>query len=130
MTCIFVDAKLLIQTIHYSSHQTCICANRLLVQDKVFDEFSTKLVAAVDKLKVGNGMEASSTQGPLINQKAVEKVTLFTWSVRLTVYISLHSVRVYHPTDVLVCQLLCSYRWHIFPSNLYLWNLVRMRFRF
>lgn len=55
--------------------QTCICANRILVQDKIYDEFAAKFAAAVDKqMKVGNGMEASSTQGPLINEKAVQKV--------------------------------------------------------
>lgn len=56
-------------------YQTCICANRILVQDKIYDEFASKFAEAVDKqMKVGNGMEASSTQGPLINEKAVEKV--------------------------------------------------------
>jgi len=55
--------------------QTCICANRILIQDKIYDEFASKFAEAVDKqMKVGNGMEASSTQGPLINQKAIEKV--------------------------------------------------------
>ena len=55
--------------------QTCICANRILVQDQVYDEFASKFAAAVDKqMTVGNGMEASSTQGPLINEKAVQKV--------------------------------------------------------
>lgn len=55
--------------------QTCICANRILVQDKIYDEFAAKFAAAMDKqMKVGNGMEASSTQGPLINEKAVQKV--------------------------------------------------------
>ena len=55
--------------------QTCICANRILVQDKIYDEFASKFAAAVDKqMKVGNGMESSSTQGPLINEKAVQKV--------------------------------------------------------
>ncbi len=54
--------------------QTCVCANRLLVQDGVYDAFTKKLVAAVKKLKVGNGMEAGVTQGPLIDGKAVEKI--------------------------------------------------------
>ena len=59
----------------HSFYQTCICANRILVQDKIYDEFASKFSAAVDEqLKVGNGMDASSTQGPLINEKAVEKV--------------------------------------------------------
>jgi succinate-semialdehyde dehydrogenase/glutarate-semialdehyde dehydrogenase len=54
--------------------QTCVCANRLLVQDGVFDAFAEKLKIAVEKLKVGNGMEEGVTQGPLINGDAVAKV--------------------------------------------------------
>ena len=54
--------------------QTCVCANRILVQDGVYDAFAKKLVAAVKKLKVGNGLEAGVTQGPLIDLKAVEKI--------------------------------------------------------
>ncbi|MDR7047867.1 succinate-semialdehyde dehydrogenase/glutarate-semialdehyde dehydrogenase [Duganella sp. 3397] len=54
--------------------QTCVCANRLYVQDGVYDAFAEKLVAAVQKLKVGNGVDDGVTQGPLIDAKAVEKV--------------------------------------------------------
>ncbi|MBY0557433.1 MAG: NADP-dependent succinate-semialdehyde dehydrogenase [Burkholderiaceae bacterium] len=54
--------------------QTCVCANRLYVQDGVYDAFAEKLVAAVAKLKVGNGVEAGVTQGPMIEEKAVQKV--------------------------------------------------------
>ena len=54
--------------------QTCVCANRLMVQDKVYDAFVEKLVTAVKKLKVGNGWEEGVTQGPLIDLKAVEKM--------------------------------------------------------
>ncbi|MBM3490276.1 MAG: NADP-dependent succinate-semialdehyde dehydrogenase [Alphaproteobacteria bacterium] len=54
--------------------QTCVCANRLLVQDGVYDAFTEKLKAAVAKMKVGNGLEAGVAQGPLIDMKAVEKV--------------------------------------------------------
>ncbi len=54
--------------------QTCVCANRILVQDGVYDAFAEKLTAAVEKLKVSNGFEEGSTQGPLINQSALEKV--------------------------------------------------------
>lgn len=54
--------------------QTCVCANRILVQDKVYDAFAKKLEAAVAKLNVGNGAEAGVTTGPLIDAKAVEKV--------------------------------------------------------
>ncbi len=54
--------------------QTCVCANRILVQDGVYDAFAKKLKIAVEALKVGNGMEAGVTQGPLINADAVKKV--------------------------------------------------------
>ncbi|MBM3598114.1 MAG: NADP-dependent succinate-semialdehyde dehydrogenase [Alphaproteobacteria bacterium] len=54
--------------------QTCVCANRLLVQDKVYDVFAEKLSVAVKKLKVGNGLETGVSQGPLIDMKAVAKV--------------------------------------------------------
>jgi len=54
--------------------QTCVCANRLYVQDGVYDAFSTKLSDAVKKLKPANGLEAGATQGPLIDDKAVAKV--------------------------------------------------------
>ena len=54
--------------------QTCVCANRLYVQDGVYDAFADKLVAAVKKLKVGNGLEAGVTQGPLIDGDAIKKV--------------------------------------------------------
>ena len=54
--------------------QTCVCANRILVQDGVYDAFAAKLKAAVEALKVGNGMEPGVTQGPLINADAVAKV--------------------------------------------------------
>jgi len=54
--------------------QTCVCANRLLVQDDVYEEFSAKLSQAVSGLKVGNGMDDGVAQGPLIDMAAVEKV--------------------------------------------------------
>ncbi len=54
--------------------QTCVCANRLLVQAGVYDAFTAKLKTAVAALKVGNGMEPGVTQGPLINAEAVDKV--------------------------------------------------------
>jgi succinate-semialdehyde dehydrogenase/glutarate-semialdehyde dehydrogenase len=54
--------------------QTCVCANRILVQEGVYDAFAKKLAEAVQGLKVGNGMEAGVTQGPLINADAVAKV--------------------------------------------------------
>ena len=54
--------------------QTCVCANRFLVQDKVYDAFAEKLKARVAQMKVGNGMDDGVVQGPLINIAAVEKV--------------------------------------------------------
>ncbi len=54
--------------------QTCVCANRLYVQDGVYEEFAEKLAAAVAKLKVGNGFEPDVVQGPLIDFGAVEKI--------------------------------------------------------
>jgi len=54
--------------------QTCVCANRILVQEGVYDAFAAKLQAAVGKLKVGNGLEEGVTQGPLINAAALTKV--------------------------------------------------------
>ncbi|CAN7608824.1 NADP-dependent succinate-semialdehyde dehydrogenase [Duganella sp. LjRoot269] len=54
--------------------QTCVCANRLYVQDGVYEAFAEKLVAAVKKIKVGNGVAQGTTQGPLIDDAAVQKV--------------------------------------------------------
>jgi len=54
--------------------QTCVCANRFLVQDGVYDAFAEKLSKAVGALKVGDGMMPGIEQGPLINMAAVEKV--------------------------------------------------------
>ncbi|HEX6959252.1 MAG TPA: NAD-dependent succinate-semialdehyde dehydrogenase [Ferrovibrio sp.] len=54
--------------------QTCVCANRLLVHDKVYDAFAAKLVDATKKLKTGPGLTEGVTQGPLINKDALDKV--------------------------------------------------------
>ncbi|MCB1800299.1 MAG: NAD-dependent succinate-semialdehyde dehydrogenase [Gammaproteobacteria bacterium] len=54
--------------------QTCVCANRLLVQDGVYDAFAEKLAVAVKSLQVGDGMSEGTSQGPLINEAAVSKV--------------------------------------------------------
>jgi len=54
--------------------QTCVCANRLFVQDAVYDAFAAKLAERVRALKVGPGTEAGVTQGPLINRAALDKV--------------------------------------------------------
>ncbi len=57
-----------------NSGQTCVCANRILVQRGVHDAFAQKLATAVAALRVGHGMEEGSTQGPLIDAKALAKV--------------------------------------------------------
>jgi len=54
--------------------QTCVCTNRVLVQDSVYDAFTEKLVAAVKQLKPAPGLEPGASQGPLIDNAAVEKV--------------------------------------------------------
>jgi succinate-semialdehyde dehydrogenase/glutarate-semialdehyde dehydrogenase len=54
--------------------QTCVCANRIYVHDAVYDALTKKLVVAVEALKAGDGMDPASTQGPLIDEAAVEKV--------------------------------------------------------
>ena len=54
--------------------QTCVCANRIFVQDSVYDTFAAKLAEAVKKLKPAPGLEAGATQGPLIDDRAVKKV--------------------------------------------------------
>jgi succinate-semialdehyde dehydrogenase/glutarate-semialdehyde dehydrogenase len=57
-----------------NSGQTCVCANRFLVQAGIYDQFIEKFSAAVADLTVGNGMDAGVTQGPLINAAAIDKV--------------------------------------------------------
>ncbi|HZW11845.1 MAG TPA: NAD-dependent succinate-semialdehyde dehydrogenase [Noviherbaspirillum sp.] len=54
--------------------QTCVCANRLIVQDGIYDAFAAKLAEAVAAMKVGNGLEQNVVIGPLINDAAVNKV--------------------------------------------------------
>ncbi|HEY2782143.1 MAG TPA: NADP-dependent succinate-semialdehyde dehydrogenase [Steroidobacteraceae bacterium] len=54
--------------------QTCVCANRLLVQSGVYDEFAKRLKGAVAQLRVGDGLAGATDQGPLIDAKAVTKV--------------------------------------------------------
>lgn len=58
-----------------NSGQTCVCANRLLIQSGIFEEFAQRYAAEVAKLEVGNCSEGEFQQGPLINRAAVEKVT-------------------------------------------------------
>ena len=54
--------------------QTCVCVNRFLVQDGIYDEFTAKLVAAVEAMKIGDGAEEDVAQGPLINAAGLAKV--------------------------------------------------------
>nr|MBC8445326.1 aldehyde dehydrogenase family protein [Rhodospirillaceae bacterium] len=56
--------------------QTCVCANRILVQEGIYDAFAEKLAKAVSELTVGPGLTTDATQGPLINQRALEKVEM------------------------------------------------------
>jgi len=80
---VFDDADLdaaiegLMASKYRNSGQTCVCANRILVQDTVYDVFADKLVAAVNKLHVGNGVDEGVTIGPLINQTAASDVMGF-----------------------------------------------------
>src|SRR5690606_357151 len=57
-----------------NSGQTCVCTNRFFVQAGIYDEFVERLAAASNKLKVGQGLEEGVQQGPLIDERAVEKV--------------------------------------------------------
>ena len=57
-----------------NSGQTCVCANRFLVQEGVYDEFAKKFAEAVADLKVGPGIDESSEIGPLVNEDAIDKV--------------------------------------------------------
>jgi succinate-semialdehyde dehydrogenase/glutarate-semialdehyde dehydrogenase len=62
------------QSKYRNTGQTCVCANRILVQDGVYDAFAERLAAQVAALRVGPGTEEGVSQGPLINSKALEKV--------------------------------------------------------
>lgn len=71
-----IDAAVIgaIASKYRNSGQTCVCANRFYVHKKVQDEFVEKFAKAIASIKVGNGLEAGTTQGPLIEQAALEKV--------------------------------------------------------
>ncbi|CAG8584710.1 8703_t:CDS:2 [Acaulospora morrowiae] len=58
-----------------ASGQTCVCANRIYVQSSIHAEFASRLAEKVSKFRIGNGFDPQTTHGPLINSKAVEKVT-------------------------------------------------------
>ena len=63
-----------IQSKYRNTGQTCVCANRFIVQSKVYDAFAQKLTEAVKKLRVGDGLKGETDQGPLIDTKALAKV--------------------------------------------------------
>jgi succinate-semialdehyde dehydrogenase/glutarate-semialdehyde dehydrogenase len=63
-----------LQSKYRNSGQTCVCTNRILVQDGVHDAFARKLAEAVGELEVGDGLRAETQQGPLIDEAAVRKV--------------------------------------------------------
>jgi succinate-semialdehyde dehydrogenase/glutarate-semialdehyde dehydrogenase len=77
---VFEDANLdaavagTIASKYRNTGQTCVCANRLFVQDSIYDEFVRKLIAAVAKLAIGDGLAGPTDQGPLIDKKALAKV--------------------------------------------------------
>ncbi len=77
---VFDDADLeqavagVMQSKFRNAGQTCVCANRILVQDGIYERFAARLVEEVGKLKIGNGLDEGVTIGPLINAAAVEKV--------------------------------------------------------
>jgi succinate-semialdehyde dehydrogenase len=60
-----------------NSGQTCVCANRILVQEGIYEEFANAFVKAVQSMQVGNGLLEGISQGPLINEAAVQKVEKF-----------------------------------------------------
>lgn len=69
-----VAAKSLLASRYRNSGQTCVCANRVLVQSGIHDRFIARMIELVGTLKPGNGLDPSSTQGPLIEADAVVKV--------------------------------------------------------
>lgn len=77
---IFADANLdkaiagLMHAKFRNGGQACTCVNRIFVEDKIHDKFLERFVTEVKKLKVGNGLDATSNIGPMISQKAVEKI--------------------------------------------------------
>ena len=58
-----------------NSGQTCVCANRIYVQSSIYDDFSKRFTAKASELVVGNGLDESTQQGPLISENAIEKVS-------------------------------------------------------
>src|SRR5664280_113593 len=69
-----VDVVLNKETVGTDTGQTCVCTNRFLVQDNIYDAFVKRLAVAVSKLKVGDGLKGETQQGPLIDMHAVKKI--------------------------------------------------------
>ena len=63
-----------IQSKFRNTGQTCVCANRIYVQEKIYDEFLEKFISSVSKIKVGNGLEDKTVSGPLIDEYSLAKV--------------------------------------------------------
>jgi succinate-semialdehyde dehydrogenase/glutarate-semialdehyde dehydrogenase len=80
---VFADADLdraisgVMASKYRNSGQTCVCANRILVQTEIYDAFTQRLIEAVQNLKIGNGLTQGVQQGPLINLAAVEKIEAY-----------------------------------------------------
>ncbi|CAG8522030.1 6258_t:CDS:2 [Diversispora eburnea] len=72
---VFDDAEVEAASKFRSSGQTCVCANRIYVQSSIYAEFATRLSEKVSKFKIGNGFDQQTTHGPLIDEKAIKKVT-------------------------------------------------------
>jgi succinate-semialdehyde dehydrogenase len=72
------DIEIAVQGALYGKYrnagQTCVCVNRILVQDGIYDKFSEAFTKAVQKLRVGHGLDPGVTQGPLINEASLKKV--------------------------------------------------------
>ena len=72
--CRRIHRGLAIASKHRNAGQTCVCANRILVQDGVYDAFTKRLAETTGAMKVADGFEPGAVIGPLIDMKAVEKV--------------------------------------------------------
>ncbi len=68
-----VESGLVILEKHHS-FQTCVCANRILVQEGIHDKFVAAYQKAIEKIQVKDGFAEGCTQGPLVNKRAVDKV--------------------------------------------------------
>ena len=74
METIYLFSNCIITFIDISLFQTCVCSNRLLIQEGIHDAFVERFKVAAEKLVVGDGLQDGITQGPLINDTAADKV--------------------------------------------------------